>query len=82
MRNADDTTLIAEMEEELKDLLMRVKEGSGNAGLKLNIQNAKIMASSPIISWQIEGGKWKECQFVFPCVPKSLHGDCSLEIKR
>ena len=67
-----------------KNLLLRVKEGSGNAGLKLSIQNVKIMASSPITSRQIEGGKVsrKECQFFSPCVSKSLHGHCSLEIKR
>ena len=54
---ADDTILVAESEEELKSLLMRVKEESEKAGLKLNIQKAKIMASGPITSWQIEGGK-------------------------
>ena len=52
---ADDTTLMAEGEEELKGLLMKVKEGSGKVGLKLNIQKTKIMASSPITSWQIDG---------------------------
>ena len=57
LRYADDTTLVAESEEELKSLLMRVKEESEKAGLKLNIQKAKIMASSPITSWQIEGGR-------------------------
>ena len=55
LRYADDTTLMAESEEELKSLLMKVKEKSENAGLKLNIQKTKIMASSPIISWQIDG---------------------------
>ena len=55
LRYADDTTLMAEREEELKSLLMKVKEESEKAGLKLNIQKIKIMASSPITSWQIEG---------------------------
>ena len=55
LRYADDTTLIAESEEELKSLLMKVKEGSEKAGLKLNIQKTKIMTSSPITSWQIDG---------------------------
>ena len=57
LRYTDDTTLMAESEEELKSLLMRVKEESGKAGLKLNIQKTKIMASGSITSWQIEGGK-------------------------
>ena len=67
---------------------MRVKEGSGNAGLKLNIQKPKIMASSPISSWQIEGEKVEGVSVFFSflffslCVPKSLHGDCNLKIKR
>ena len=61
LRYADDTTLMAESEEELKSLLMKVKEESDKAGLKLNIQKAKIMASGPIISWQIDGGEWKQC---------------------
>ena len=55
LRYADDTTLMAESEEELKSLLMKVKEGSGNVGLKLNIQKAKIMASGPITSWGVDG---------------------------
>ena len=55
LRYADDTTLMAESEEELKSLLMKVKEESGKVGLKLNIQTTKIMASSPIISWEIDG---------------------------
>ena len=59
LRYADDTTLMAESEEELKSLLMKVKEESGKAGLKLNIQKTKIMASGPIISWQIDGKQWK-----------------------
>ena len=60
LRYADDTTLMAESKEELKSLLMRVKEESEEAGLKLNIQKTEIMASCPIISWQIEGGKVKQ----------------------
>ena len=59
LRYADDTTLTAESEEELKSLL-KVKEESEKAGLKLSIQNTKIMASRPIFSWQIDGGKWKQ----------------------
>ena len=57
---ADDTTLMVEGEEELKSLLMKVKEDSEKVGLKLNIQKTKIMASSPITSWQIDGKKWKQ----------------------
>ena len=60
LRNADDTTLIAESEEELTSLLMNVKEESEKAGLKLNIQKTKIMASNPITSWQIDGKQWKQ----------------------
>ena len=60
LRYADDTTLMAESEEELKSLLMKVKEESENVGLKLNIQKTKIMASSPITSWQIDGKQWKQ----------------------
>ena len=59
LRYADDTTLMAESEEELKSLLMKVKEESEKVGLKLNIQKTKIMASGPITSWQIEGKQWK-----------------------
>ena len=59
LRYADNTTLTAESEEELKSLLMKVKEESGKAGLKLNIQKTKIMASGPMISWQIDGKQWK-----------------------
>ena len=61
LRYADDTTLIAESEE-LKSLLMKVKEESEKVGLKLNIQKTKIMASGPITSWQIDGETWKQCQ--------------------
>ena len=60
LRYADDTTLMAESEEERKGLLMKVKEESEKAGLKLNIQKTKMMASSPITSWQIDGEKWKQ----------------------
>ena len=60
LRYADDTTFMAETEEELKSLLMKVKEEGKKVGLKLSIQNKKIMASSPITSWQIDGGKWKQ----------------------
>ena len=59
LRCADDTTLIAESKEELRSLLMRVKEESERAGLKLNIKKTKIMASGPMTSWQIEGERWK-----------------------
>jgi len=59
LRYVDDTTLMAESEEELKSLLMRVKEESERAGLKLNIKKTKIMASGPMTSWQIEGERWK-----------------------
>ena len=71
LRYADDTTLMAESEEELKRLLMKVKEESENVGLKLNIQKTKIMASSPITSWQI-GKQWKQWQTLFWGAPKSL----------
>ena len=60
LRYADDTTLMAESEEELKSLLMKVKEESKKVGLTLNIQKMKIMASGPITSWQIDGEKWKQ----------------------
>ena len=60
LRYADDTTLMAESEEELKSLLMKVKEESEKVGLKLNIQKTKVMASSPITSWQIDGKRWKQ----------------------
>ena len=64
---------MAESQEELKSLLMKVKEESENIGLKLNIQKTKIMASSPIISWQINGETWKQWEILFSWVPKSLH---------
>ena len=71
LRYADDTTLMAESEE-LKSLLMKMKEESEKAGLKLNIQKTKIMASSPITSWEIDGKQWKQCQTLFFGAPKSL----------
>ena len=63
---------MAESEEELKSLLMKVKEESKRVGLKLNIQKTKIMASGPITSWQIDGKQWKQCQTLFFGAPKSL----------
>jgi len=72
LRHADDTTLMAESEEELKSLLMKVKVESEKVGLKLNIQKTKIMASGPITSWEIDGEKWKQCQTLFFWAPKSL----------
>ena len=71
LRYADDTTLMAESEEELKSLLMKVREESEKVGLKLNIQKTKIIASSPITSWQI-GKQWKQCQTLSFWAPKSL----------
>ena len=70
LRYADDTTLMAEREEELKSLLMRAKEESEKAGLKLNIWKTKIMASGPIISWQIDGGKMEKVSDLFSWAPK------------
>ena len=87
---ADDTILLAESKEELKSLLMKVKDESKNAGLKLNIQKMKIMASSPMTSWQSDGETWKQCQTLFSWAPKSLQmvtaatklkDACSLEEK-
>ena len=72
LRYADDTTFMAESEEVLKSLWMKVKEESEKVGSKLNIQKTKIMASSPITSWQIHGEKWKQCQTLFFGAPKSL----------
>ena len=72
LRYADDTTLMAESEEELKNLLMKEKEESEKAGLKLNIQKIKIMASGPITSWEIDGETWTKWQTLFSWVPKSL----------
>ena len=90
LRYADDTTLMAESEEELKSLLKKVKEESKKVGLKLSIQKTKIMASGPITSWEIDGKKWKQCQTLFWGAPKSrqmvtatmkLKHTCSLEGK-
>ena len=72
LRYADNTSLMAENEEEVKSILMKVKEESEKAGLKLNIQKTKIMATGPITSWQINGGKWKKWQTLFSWAPKSL----------
>ena len=72
LRYADDTTLMAESEEELKSLLMKVKEESEKVGFKLNIQKTKIMASGPITSWQIDGEEWKQWLTLFLWAPKSL----------
>ena len=80
VRYADDTTLMAESEEELKSLLMKVKEESKNVGLKLNIQKTKIMASSPITSWQIDGETVAD--FISLGSKITADGDCSHEIKR
>ena len=72
LRYADDTTVMAESEEELKSLLMKVKEESEKVGLKLSIQKTKIMASSPITSWEIDGETLKQCQTLLLGAPKSL----------
>ena len=81
--NADDTTLMAESEEELKSLLMKVKEESEKVGLKLNIQKTKIMASGPITSWQIDGETVETVSdFIFGGSKITADGDCSHEIKR
>ena len=83
LRYADDTTLVAESEEELKSLLMRVKEDSERAGLKLSIKKAKIMASGPITSWQIEEENVEVVtDFLFLGSKISTDGDCSHEIRR
>ena len=83
LRYADDTTLIAESEEELKSLLMKVKEESENLGLKVNIQKTKIMASGPITSWQIDGETMERVRdFIFWGSKITENGDCSHEIKR
>ena len=89
-RYADDATLMAESEEELKSHLMKVKEESEKVGLKLNIQKTRIMASGPITSWQIDGKQWKQWETLFLGAPKSLQmvtaamklkDTCSLEEK-
>ena len=83
LRYADDTTLMAESEEEIKSLLMRVKEESEKVGLKLNIQTTKIMASGPITSWQIDGETVETVSdFMFLGSKITTDGDCSHEIKR
>ena len=91
LRYADDTILMAESKEELKSLLMKVKDDSENVGLQLSIQKTKIMASGPINSWQIDGEKWKQWQTLFSWAPKSLKmitaamklkDTCSLEEKQ
>ena len=80
LRYADDTTLMAESEEELKSLLMKVKEESEKVGLKLNIQKTKIMASGPITSWEIDGEMVSD--FILGGSKITADGDCSHEIKR
>ena len=83
LRYADDTTLMAEREEELKSLLMKMKEESEKVGLKLNIQKTKIMASGPITSWQINGEIVETVSdFIFLVSKITADGDCSHEIKR
>ena len=83
LRYADDTTLMAESKEELKSLLMKVKKESEKVGLKLNIQNTKIMASSPIISWQIDGETMETvADLIFWGSKITADGNCSHEIKR
>ena len=91
LRYADDTTLTAENEEELKSLVIKVKEESEKDGLKLSVQKAKIMASSPITSWQTDGGKMETVTSLFSWAPKSLQmvtaamklkDACSLEEKQ
>ena len=83
LRYADDTTLIAESKEELKSLLMKVKEESEKAGLKLNIPKMKIMASGSITSWQIDGETMETVgDFLFLGSKNTADGDCSHEIKR
>ena len=79
LRYADDTTLMAESEEELQSLLMKVKEESENVGLKLHIQKTKIMASGPVTSWQIDGEMVAD--FIFGGSKITADGDCSHEIK-
>ena len=82
LRYAGDTTLMAESEEELKSLLMKVKEESEKAGLKLNTQRTKIMASGPITSWEIDGETMETVSdFILGGSKITAHGDCSYEIK-
>ena len=83
LRYVDDTTLMAESEEELKSLLMKVKEEREKAGLKLNIQKTKIMPSGPISSWQVDGETMETVtDFIFLGSKITADGDCSHEIKR
>ena len=83
LRYADDTILMSESEEELKSLLMKVKEESENVGLKLNMQKTKIMASSPITSWEIDGETVETVTgFILGGSKITADGDCSREIKR
>ena len=83
LRYADDTTLTAESEEELKSLLMKVKEESEKVGIRLNIQKPKIMASGPIASWEIDGETVETVSyFIFGGSKSTAGGDCSHEIKR
>ena len=83
LRYADDTTFMAEREEKLKSLLMKVKEQSEKGGLKLNIQKTKIMAPGPITPWQIDGEKVETVtDFIFLGSKITVDGDCSREIKR
>ena len=80
LRHADDTTLMAESEEEIKSLLMKVKEESEKVGLKLNIQKAKIMASRPITAWQTDGETLETAaDFIFGGSKITLDGDCSMK---
>ena len=90
LRYADDTTLMTDIKEELKSLLMKVKEESEKVGLKLNTQKTKVMASDSITSWQIDGEKWKQWEILYSQTPKSLQmvtaamkleDACSLEEK-
>ena len=83
LRYADDTTLMVESEEKLKSLLMKMKEESEKAGLKLNIQKAKIMASGPITPWQIDGETMETVtDFIFLDSKITVDGNCSHEMKR
>ena len=82
LRYADDTTLMAESEEELKSLLMKVKEENEKVGLKFNIQKTKIMASGPITSWEIDGETVNSVRLYFGGSKITVDGDCSHEIKR
>ena len=83
LRYADDTTIMAESEEELKSLLMKVKGESEKVGLKLNIQKTEIMASGPITSWEIDGETVETVSdFIFLCSKITVDADCSHEIKR